>query len=63
MPHPKEENAYAGPIEWVGRQSDRHTFQMRVDKEFWEKVKDYCDRRQISMSDLIRYLLAKELEL
>ena len=51
------------PLEWVNRKSEKHTFQMRVDPEFWSQVKEYCERRQISMSDLIRYLLAKEMEL
>ena len=51
------------PIEWIGRPSPKtHLFQMKVDKEFFGEVKEFCSARQISVSQLVRYLLAKEMK-
>ena len=48
------------PLTFTPREKERACIQTNITPEFHKKVRDYCDDHQLSMTQLVRYLLARE---
>ena len=49
------------PVQWIPRPAQDKVVSFKMEPEFYKEVKLYCDENQIKFSQLMRYLLAKEL--
>ena len=48
------------PLTFTPREKKQSVIQTNITPEFHEKVKLYCEEHQVTMTQLVRYLLAKE---
>ena len=48
------------PVEWLDRPRDKRVISFHVDPDFYDEVEVYCKRNEIRISQLGRFLFARE---